>query len=88
LHGVFAACAELGVEAEGVVNSDGEVGAVREQLLELDAVLVGQSDRARPGEQELDRSELDPLLREVADAGVEIAMPGVTRATLDLLRDR
>ena len=69
LHGVFAAFAELGVEAEGVVYSDAEVDAVREQLLSLDGVLVW----VNPIEQGLDRSQLDPLLREVADAGVFVS---------------
>src|SRR5262249_1288101 len=65
LHGVFAAFAELGVEAEPVVYSDDAVDAVREQLLELDGVLVW----VNPIEQGLDRSLLNPLLQEAADAG-------------------
>ena len=69
LHGVFAAFAELGVEAEGVVYSDDAVGAVREQLLELDGVLVW----VNPIENGLDRSVLNPLLSEVADAGVFVS---------------
>jgi hypothetical protein len=69
LHGVFAAFAELGVEAERVVYSDDAVGAVRDQLLGLDGVLVW----VNPLEQGLDRSRLDPLLREVADAGVFVS---------------
>lgn len=69
LHGVFAAFAEIGVEAEGVVYSDVEVDAVREQLLSLDGVLVW----VNPIEQGLDRTKLDPLLREVADAGVFVS---------------
>jgi hypothetical protein len=69
LRGVFAAFSALGVEAEGVVYSDDEVEAVREQLLELDGVLVW----VNPIEQGLDRSKLDPLLREVADAGVFVS---------------
>ncbi|HKU59113.1 MAG TPA: Cj0069 family protein [Gaiellaceae bacterium] len=69
LHGVFAAFAELGVDAEAVVYSDGAVDAVREQLLELDGVLVW----VNPIEQGLDRSRLDSLLREAADAGVFVS---------------
>ena len=52
LHGVFAAFAALGVEAEPVVYSDDSVDAVREQLLGLDGVLVW----VNPIEQGLDRS--------------------------------
>ena len=69
LRGVFAAFAELGVAAEPVVYSDDAVDAVRNQLLGLDGVLVW----VNPIEQGLDRSLLDPLLREVADAGVFVS---------------
>jgi hypothetical protein len=69
LHGVFAAFAELGVDAEGVVYSDDEVEAVREQLLQLDGVLVW----VNPIEKGLDRSRLNALLIEVADAGVFVS---------------
>ena len=69
LHGVFAAFAELGVEAQPVVYSDDSVDATREQLLGLDAVLVW----VNPIEQGLDRSLLDPLLRDVADNGVFVS---------------
>ena len=69
LHGVFAAFAALGVDAEPVVYSDDAVDAVREHLLELDGVLVW----VNPIEQGLDRSTLDPLLREAADAGVFVS---------------
>lgn len=69
LHGVFAAFSELGVEAEPVVYSDDAVDAVREQLLGLDGVLVW----VNPIEHGLDRSRLDPLLREVAAAGVYVS---------------
>jgi hypothetical protein len=69
LHGVFAAFTELGVEAEGVVYSDDEVDAVREKLLGLDGVLVW----VNPIEKGLDRSRLNPLLSEVADAGVFVS---------------
>ena len=69
LQGVFAAFTERGVEAEGIVYSDDAVDAVREQLLRLDGLLVW----VNPIEQGLDRSHLDPLLREVADAGVFVS---------------
>jgi hypothetical protein len=69
LHGVFAAFSELGVEAEPVVYSDDAVDAVRAQLLQLDGVLVW----VNPIEQGLDRSLLDPLLREVVEAGVFVS---------------
>jgi hypothetical protein len=69
LHGVFAAFRELGVEAEPVVYSDASVDAVREQLLRLDGVLVW----VNPIEKGLDRSRLDPLLREVAAVGVFVS---------------
>src|SRR6476646_8518275 len=69
LHGVFAAFAELGVEAEPVVYSDDAVDAVREQLLGLDGVLVW----VNPIEKGLDRSVLNPLLQEAVDAGVFVS---------------
>lgn len=69
MHGVFAAFSELGIAAEPVVYSDESVDAVREQLLALDGVLVW----VNPIEQGLDRSLLDPLLREVAEAGVWVS---------------
>jgi hypothetical protein len=69
LHGVFAAFAAEGVEAEPVVYADDAVDAARDQLLALDGVLVW----VNPIEQGLDRSTLDPLLREVAGAGVWVS---------------
>jgi hypothetical protein len=69
LTGVFGAFAALGVAAVPVVYSDDAVARVREQLLGLDGVLVW----VNPIEQGLDRSTLDPLLREVADAGVWVS---------------
>ena len=69
LHGVFAAFAELGADAEPVVYSDDAVERVRAKLLELDGVLVW----VNPVQEGLDRSLLDPLLRDVADAGVFVS---------------
>jgi len=69
LHGVFAAFAAEGVEAEPVVYSDESADRVREQLLALDGVLVW----VNPIEQGRDRSTLDPLLRDVAASGVFVS---------------
>ena len=69
LRGVFTAFAELGARAEPVVYDDGCVDTVRAQLLALDGVLVW----VNPIEHGLDRSLLDPLLREAAAAGVFVS---------------
>lgn len=69
LQGVFDAFAGLGVQAEAVVYSDDRVEEVREQLLGLDGVLVW----VNPIEQGLDRSKLEPLLRDVASQGVWVS---------------
>jgi hypothetical protein len=69
LRSVFAAFASLGVAAEPVVYSDETSEIVREQLLKLDGVLVW----VNPIEQGLNRSKLDPLLREAATAGVWVS---------------
>jgi hypothetical protein len=69
LHGVFDAFAALGVQAEPVIYGDDRVDQVRWQLLGLDGVLVW----VNPIEQGLDRSRLDPLLREAADQGVWVS---------------
>lgn len=69
LHGVFDAFAALGAQAEPVIYGDDRVDHVREQLLRLDGVLVW----VNPIEQGLDRSTLDPVLREVASEGVWVS---------------
>jgi glutathione synthase/RimK-type ligase-like ATP-grasp enzyme len=69
LHGVFAAFADLGTPAEGVVYGDDRIEQVRAQLLGLDGVLVW----VNPIEQGRDRSKLDPLLREAASEGVWVS---------------
>jgi hypothetical protein len=69
LHEIFAAFSAFGVSAEPVIYSDNTADAVRDQLLGLDGVLVW----VNPIEQGLDRSMLDPLLLEVADAGVWVS---------------
>jgi hypothetical protein len=66
---VFRALAAMGVAAEPVVYADDVVEQVREQLLQLDGVLVWV-DPITNGE---DRSKLDPLLREVASRGVWVS---------------
>jgi len=66
---MFAALGALGVRAEPVVYSDESVDTARDQLLGLDGVLVW----VNPIEQGRDRSMLDPLLREVAEAGVWVS---------------
>lgn len=69
LRGVFAAFADLDVEAQPVIYTDERVAEVRSELLALDGVLVW----VNPIEQGLDRSKLDPLLREVAREGVWVS---------------
>jgi uncharacterized protein DUF6815 len=69
LRGMFEALSTLEVQAEPVVYSDESVESVRDQLLELDGVLVW----VNPIQQGRDRSVLDPLLREVAAAGVWVS---------------
>jgi hypothetical protein len=69
LRDVFATFEGLGVHAEPVVYSDDAVDAVRERLLGLDGVLVW----VNPIEHGRDRSMLDPLLLEVANAGVFVS---------------
>ena len=69
LHGVFAAFASLGVEAEPVIYADDRLDEACDQLLGLDGVLVW----VNPIQAGLDRSKLDPLLREVASEGVWVS---------------
>jgi hypothetical protein len=69
LHGMFAALTALGVNAEPVLYTDESADALRAQLLSLDGVLVW----VNPIERERDRSRLDALLREAADAGVFVS---------------
>jgi len=69
LDGVFSALAELGADAEAVVYSDDAVEQVRAQLLGLDGVLIW----VNPIQGGLDRSRLDPLLREVSEVGVFVS---------------
>src|SRR4249919_2802879 len=63
---VFAALADVGVEAEPVVYEDDVLDAVRTQLATLDGVLVW----VNPMHEGRNRANLDALLREVAARGV------------------
>ena len=69
LHAVFSAFAELGVDADPVIYGDDRIDEARDQLLSLDGVLVW----VNPIQAGLDRSKLDPLLREVANEGVWVS---------------
>jgi hypothetical protein len=73
---VFAALADVGVEAEPVVYEDDVLDAVRAQLVTLDGVLVW----VNPIHEGRNRAKLDALLREVAARGVWVsAHPDVIR---------
>lgn len=69
LHRIFEAFAALGVSAEPAVYADDMREEVREQLLRCDGVVVWVDPIAVGG----DRSQLDPMLREVAAAGVWVS---------------
>jgi hypothetical protein len=66
---IFAAFEALDVAATPIVYSDRAVERIRAQLLRLDAVLVW----VNPLSDEGDRSLLDPMLRDVAAAGVAVS---------------
>src|SRR5262245_14345098 len=66
---VFAALADVGVEAEPVVYDDDVLDAVRAQLATLDGVLVW----VNPIHEGRNRASLDALLREVAARGVWVS---------------
>jgi hypothetical protein len=66
---VFAALADVGVDAEPVVYEDDVLGAVRTQLATLDGVLVW----VNPIHEGRNRANLDELLREVATGGVWVS---------------
>jgi hypothetical protein len=66
---LFSAFAAAGIHAEPAVYHDDLLLAVREQLLQLDAVLVW----VNPIEGGRDRSLLDAMLGEVAAAGVFVS---------------
>jgi hypothetical protein len=66
---VFAALADVGVDAEPVVYEDDVVDAVRAQLATVDGVLVW----VNPIHEGRNRANLDALLREVATRGVWVS---------------
>jgi len=66
---VFAALADVGVNAEPVVYEDDVLDAVRTQLAALDGVLVW----VNPIHEGRNRARLDALLREVAAHGVWVS---------------
>src|SRR5919205_2200240 len=66
---VFAALADVGVDAEAVVYEDDVIDAVRAQLARLDGVLVW----VNPIHEGRNRANLDALLREVAARGVWVS---------------
>ncbi|HEU5277240.1 MAG TPA: Cj0069 family protein [Xanthobacteraceae bacterium] len=66
---IFAALADIGVDAEPVVYEDDVVDAVRAQLATLDGVLVW----VNPIHEGRNRANLDGLLREVAARGVWVS---------------
>ena len=67
--GVFAALADVGVDAEPVVYEDDVIDAVRAQLATLDGVLVW----VNPIHEGRNRADIDALLREVAARGVWVS---------------
>jgi len=67
--GLFRAFAEAGMQAEPAVYHDDFCTEVREQLLQVDGVLVW----VNPIQGGRDRSVLDAMLREVASAGVFVS---------------
>ena len=69
LSRVFEALAALGIHAEPAVYADDMVSEVREQLLQLDGVLVW----VNPISDGQDRTALDALLRDVASRGVWVS---------------
>ena len=66
---VFAALANVGIDAEPVVYEDDVIDAVRAQLTGLDGVLVW----VNPIHEGRNRTNLDALLREVAARGVWVS---------------
>src|SRR5262252_769978 len=66
---VFAALADVGVDAEPVVYEDDVLDAVRAQLITIDGVLVW----VNPIHEGRNRAKLDALLREVAARGIWVS---------------
>ena len=67
---VFEELATIGITAEPAVYADEMAGEVREQLLNVDGVLVWVDPISK--EQE-DRSTLDAMLRDVASRGIWVS---------------
>ena len=66
---IFKSFGDLGVHAEPAVYHDEFCEEVHQQLLQVDAVLVWHN----PIQDGRDRSRLDPMLREIAAAGVLVS---------------
>ena len=66
---IFRALADLGMDVEPAVYHDDFREEVRQQLMHVDTVLVWMN----PVQDGRDRSILDPMLREVADAGIFVS---------------
>ena len=66
---IFAALADVGVDAEPVIYEDDVLDAVRVQLATHDGVLVW----VNPIHEGRNRANLDALLREVAERGVWVS---------------
>lgn len=66
---IFKSFGDLGVHAEPAVYHDDFCEEVRQQLTRVDAVLVWHN----PIQDGRDRSRLDPMLREIAAAGVFVS---------------
>src|SRR5215213_8836727 len=66
---VFAALADVGVDAEPVVYENDVADAMREQLVAFDGILVW----VNPIHEGRNRAKLDALLREIAARGVWVS---------------
>src|SRR5437764_303510 len=66
---IFEAFADLNVAAEPAVYADEMVDEVRDQLMNVDGVIVW----VNPLQDGEDRTKLDALLREVSSAGVWVS---------------
>src|SRR5262249_56007016 len=66
---IFAALADIGVDAEPAIYEDDVLGTVRAQLTTIDGVLVW----VNPIHEGRNRAKLDALLREVASHGVWVS---------------
>jgi Domain of unknown function (DUF6815) len=76
LNRVFEALAALGIHAEPAIYADDMTDRVREQLLEVDGVLVWVD----PISEGQNRSQLDAMLRDIASRGAWVsAHPDVIR---------